>query len=76
MEQDMFPHITDSWLIILIACFLGFVVGQWIKARRNRVVKDIDYVDGLKKRLLAEKPLQTKKSKKKTRKAHRKNGGS
>ncbi|MBM4312808.1 MAG: hypothetical protein FJ122_02685 [Deltaproteobacteria bacterium] len=71
----MFPHLSDSWLIILIACFLGFLIGQWIKARRNRVVKDSDYVNGLKKRLLAEQSLQTKKSKKKTRKALRKHGG-
>jgi hypothetical protein len=69
----MFPHLSDSWLIILIACFLGFVIGQWIKARRNRVVKDSDYVNGLKKRLLAEQSVQTKKSKKKTKKANRKN---
>jgi uncharacterized membrane protein YjdF len=71
----MFPHLSDSWLIILIACFLGFLIGQWIKARRNRVVKDSDYVNGLKKRLLAEQSLQTKKNKKKTRKANRKHGG-
>jgi uncharacterized membrane protein YjdF len=71
----MFPHLSDSWLIILIACFLGFLIGQWIKARRNRVVKDSDYVNGLKKRLLAEQSFQTKKNKKKTRKANRKHGG-
>jgi len=72
----MFPHISDSWLIILIACVIGFVIGQWIKTRRNRVEKNNDYVDGLKKRLLAEKPVQTRKAKKKIRRANKKNGGS
>jgi hypothetical protein len=68
----MFPHLSDSWLVILIACAIGFVIGQWIKARRNRVEKNNDYVSGLKKRLQAEEPVQTKKAKKKTRKANRK----
>jgi uncharacterized membrane protein YjdF len=72
----MFPHLSGSWLIILIACFLGFMIGQWIKARRNRVEKNNDYVSGLKKRLLAEKSLQTKKANKKTRRANKKNSGS
>ncbi len=71
----MFPHLSDSWLIILIACILGFVIGQWIKTRRNRSEKNNDYVGGLKKRLLAEQSVQTKKSKKKTRRANRKNSG-
>ncbi|HBB16345.1 MAG: hypothetical protein A3J94_06875 [Syntrophus sp. RIFOXYC2_FULL_54_9] len=72
----MFPHISGSWLIILIACVIGFVIGQWIKARRNRAEKNNDYVNGLKKRLLAEKSVPTKKAKKKARRANRKNGGS
>jgi uncharacterized membrane protein YjdF len=71
----MFPHLSDSWLVILIACFIGFLIGQWIKSRRNRAEKNNDYVSGLKKRLLAEKPVQTKKAKKKTRRANKKNSG-
>jgi len=71
----MFPHLSDSWLIILIACFLGFMIGQWIRARRNRAEKNNDYVGGLKKRLLAEQSVQTKKSKKKVRRANRRTGG-
>jgi hypothetical protein len=71
----MFPHLSDSWLIILVACAIGFLIGQWIKSRRNRAEKNNDYVNGLKKRLLAEKPVQTKKGKKKTRRANKKNSG-
>lgn len=72
----MFPHMSDSWLIILIACVIGFVIGQWIKARRNKDEKNNDYVNGLKKRLLAEGLGRTKKNKKKTRRANKKIGGS
>lgn len=76
MEQDMFPNISGSWFIILIACVIGFVIGQWIKTRRNKDEKNNEYVNGLKKRLLAEKLVQTKKNKKKTRRANKKSGGS
>ncbi len=72
----MFPHMSDSWLIILIACVIGFVIGQWIKTRRNKDEKNNDYVNGLKKRILAETTDQKKKNKKKTRRANKKNGGS
>jgi hypothetical protein len=72
----MFPHMSDSWLIILIACVIGFVIGQWIKARRNKDEKNNDYVNGLKKRLLAETADQKKKNKKKTRRANKKSSGS
>jgi|GEM_PF-836989 NADH:ubiquinone oxidoreductase subunit 3 (subunit A) len=72
----MFPHLSDSWLVILIACFFGFVIGQWIKARRNRAEKNNDYVSGLKKRLLAEQSGQTRKANKKIRRAHKKSSGS
>jgi hypothetical protein len=71
----MFPHMSDSWLIILIACVIGFVIGQWIKTRRNKDEKNNEYVNGLKKQILAEKRAQTKKAKKKTRRANKKNGG-
>jgi hypothetical protein len=76
MEQDMFPELSGSWLIILIACVVGFLIGQWIKSRKDKTEKNDDYVNGLKKRLLAEKPVQTKKNKKKARRVNKKNGGS
>ncbi len=64
----MFPSTSGAWLIILIASVIGFIIGQWLKNRRNRVEKDNEYVDGLKKRILAEKLVQTKKNKKKDKK--------
>jgi uncharacterized membrane protein YjdF len=76
MEQDMFPHMSGSWLIIVIACVIGFVIGQWIKSRRNKDEKNNEYINGLKKRLLAENLAKTKKNKKKTRRANKKSGGS
>ena len=72
----MFPHMSDSWLIILIACAIGFAIGQWIKTRRNKDEQNNEYVNGLKKRLLAETVDQKKKNKKKTRRANKKNDGS
>ena len=72
----MFPHTSGSWLIILIACAIGFAIGQWIKTRRNKDEKNNEYVNGLKKRLLAENLAQTKKNKKKNRRTNKKNGGS
>lgn len=71
----MFPHMSGSWLIILIACVIGFMIGQWIKSRRNKDEKNLEYINGLKKRLLAENLAQTKKNKKKTRRANKKGGG-
>jgi len=71
----MFPNTPGSWLIISIACVIGFVIGQWIKTRRNKVEKNNEYVNGLKKRILAEKLVQTKKDKK-NRRSNKKNGGS
>ena len=72
----MFPSTSESWLFILIACAIGFAIGQWIKTRRNKAEKNNEYINGLKKRILAEQLAQTKKTKKKTRKANKKNGGS
>jgi uncharacterized membrane protein YjdF len=52
------------------------VIGQWIKTRRNKVEKNNEYVNGLKKRILAEKLVQTKRDKKKNRRSNKKNDGS
>jgi len=68
----MFPNISESWLIILIACVIGFVIGQLIKARKKKTMTNGDYVNGLKKRILAETLAQKKKSKKKNRRADKK----
>jgi uncharacterized membrane protein YjdF len=72
----MFPSASGSWLIILVACVIGFMIGQWIRARRNKVEKNDEYVNGLKRRILAEELVQTKRDKKKKRRSNKKNGGS
>ena len=72
----MFPHTSEAWIFIAVACAIGFIIGQWIKARKKKVKTNDDYVNGLKKRILAETRAQTKKAKKKNRKASKKNGGS
>jgi hypothetical protein len=76
MEHDMFPSTSEAWIFILVSCVIGFVIGQWIKARKNKVEKSNEYIDGLKKRILAEKLAQAKKDKKKNRRANKKNSGS
>ncbi|MBA4422231.1 MAG: hypothetical protein C0390_03895 [Syntrophus sp. (in: bacteria)] len=65
----MFPNTSESWIFISVACVIGFLIGQWIKSRRNKVEKNNKYISGLKKRILAETLVQTKKTKKKNRRA-------
>jgi len=48
-------------------------MGQWIKTRRNKIENNSKYINGLRKRLLAEELVQTKKSKKKNRGPKRQN---
>ena len=72
----MFPNNLESWVYLLFACGIGFVIGKWIKARKNKVKTNNEYVNGLKRRILAETLVQTKKAKKKNRKANKKNDGS
>ena len=36
----MFPNASGAWLIILIASVIGFMIGQWLKNRRNRAEKE------------------------------------
>ena len=72
----MLFNTPESWIFLLVACFIGFMIGLCIRARKNKVEKNNEYVNGLKKRILAETLAQTKKTKKKNRKANKKNGGS
>ncbi len=69
----MFPNASGSWVILLIACVIGFVIGRWINTRRNKDKTNDEYVNGLKKRILAEKRVPIKKDKKKNRRANKKN---
>jgi hypothetical protein len=72
----MFPKTSEAWIFISVACVIGFIIGQWLKHRRNKVDKNDEYVNGLKKRILAEQLAQTKKGKKQKRKGNKKNGDS
>ena len=33
----MFPQTLEAWIYLLIACFVGFVIGERIKNRRGKV---------------------------------------
>jgi hypothetical protein len=70
----MFPHTSEAWIFIAVACAIGFIIGQWIKARKKKVKTNDDYVNGLRKRMLAETRAQTKKGKKKNKKTSKKDG--
>ena len=65
----MLPGTPGSWLVLLAACAVGFAIGQWIKKRRREADKDHLYIEGLKKRLLAEQRAIDKREKKKRKKA-------
>jgi uncharacterized membrane protein YjdF len=68
----MLPNTFEAWVFILVTCFISFLIGQWFKKRRNKVKTHNDYVDGLKKRILAENLAQNKKGKGKNRKTNKK----
>lgn len=70
----MFPNSPESWLILLIACAAGFVIGQWINKRRRAADKDSIYIEGLKKHLLAEQRAAAKKGGKKRNDARHSKG--
>jgi hypothetical protein len=72
----MLPNNLESWIFISVACIIGFVVGQWLKARRNKVNKDNEYVNRLKRRMSSDTLGRTKKERKKNRRANKKNGAS
>ena len=67
----MLPKNLESWIFILVACFIGFVVGNWLKARKNKVEKNNEYVNRLKRRMLADTLGRTKKARKKNRRANK-----
>jgi hypothetical protein len=72
-ENDMFPDSTAAWIFILVTCFTSFMVGQWLRSRRKKERTHDEYIDGLKRRALAETRDQTKKGKK-TKKKKMKRG--
>jgi hypothetical protein len=34
----MLPQNLESWIFLLVACIAGFMIGQWIKKRRNKTL--------------------------------------
>jgi hypothetical protein len=70
----MLPTTFEAWVFILVTCSISFLIGQWLRKRRNKIKTHDDYINGLKRSVLAETRAQTKKVKKK--KAHKKNGSS
>jgi hypothetical protein len=69
----MFPDSTAAWIFILVTCFTSFLVGQWLRSRRKKDRTQDEYVDGLRRRVLAEAHEQAKKGKK-TKKKKMKRG--
>lgn len=69
----MLPDNLEAWVFILIACFIGFVIGKWLKTRRNKVKTNSEYANGLKRRILADTLGPKKKANKKDRRINKKN---
>ena len=64
----MLPTTFEAWVFILVTCSISFLIGRWLRKRRNKVKTHDDYVDGLKRHVLAESRAQTKTGKKKKQK--------
>ena len=60
----MFPESTAAWVFILVTCATSFLVGQWMRSRRRKDRIHDEYIDGLKRRVLAESQVQGKKGRK------------
>jgi hypothetical protein len=35
---DMLPNNLGAWVSLLGACFIGFMIGKWIRDRRNKTM--------------------------------------
>ncbi len=72
----MFPTNQKAWIFIIVACIVGFVIGQWLKSRRDKVEKNRnEYQNSLRRMALAETRGRTKKDRTKTRKAKKQTAG-
>ena len=40
--QDLLPKTVESWIFLIVACLSGFLMGQWIRKRRNNATKERD----------------------------------
>jgi hypothetical protein len=72
----MFPDSTAAWVFILVTCATSFLVGQWMRSRRRKDKTNDKYIDGLKRRVLAETRDQTKKGRKTKKKKMKQTGTS
>lgn len=72
----MFPDSTAAWVFILVTCTTSFLVGQWMRSRRKKDRLHDEYIDGLKRRVLAESQMQSKKSRKTKKKKSKQTGTS
>jgi hypothetical protein len=43
----MFPQSTESIIVLAVACFIGFLIGQWIKNRGKKSVTGSETVTRL-----------------------------
>jgi Na+/glutamate symporter len=65
----MFPTSQKAWTFIIVACLIGFVIGQWLNARKNKAEKQKnEYLNSLRRMALADDLAQTKKGKRKKQK--------
>jgi hypothetical protein len=67
-ENKMLPNTFEAWIFIIVTCSTSFLIGRWLKKRRNKAKTNDEYVEGLKRRILAENLAQAKNGKKKKQK--------
>ena len=49
--QTMIPQTIGSWIFLLVACFVGFMIGRWINKRRQKDNEIIPFMAQPKKHL-------------------------
>jgi len=65
----LIPSTPESWIFLLLACVIGFVMGQWIKARRKKRDAHEEAAENIRKGLAyADKAAKKGKAKKRSRK--------
>jgi Flp pilus assembly protein CpaB len=71
----LIPDNPIAWIILLIAAVIGYLMGQWMKARRRKADGGQIAAEQMRKELaVAARRAQKGKNKKKIRKAARKSG--
>lgn len=71
----MFPTSPKAWIFISVAILAGFLIGQWLKARREKAETNRNqYLHSLKRMALAEARGKIKKDRKKNRRNNKGRG--